>query len=75
MDTEVINLSEAARRLEVSIPTVMRWANLGKLPIIRVGGYRFVRTSDLEGVESRSSKGRKRAASTRVSDNLLNVER
>jgi excisionase family DNA binding protein len=73
MDTEVINLSEAARRLEVSVPTVLRWANRGKLPTISVGGYRFVRTRDLDGVEPRDPKGRKRATPTQVPDHLLKI--
>lgn len=47
-DTEFCTLSEAARILHVSKPTVWRWMQSGKLPAVRVGGRAIrVRQRDL----------------------------
>jgi len=52
LDAERLSFSAAARRLDVHVSTVWRWATTGVrgrvLPTIEVGGRRFILVADLE---------------------------
>lgn len=50
MKQELISISEAAKLLGISIDTLRRWDNLGRLPAVRSGprGHRFYNLSAIE---------------------------
>jgi len=49
MKDELINITEAAKRLGVCKKTVRDWTNDGRLPCVRtLGGHRRFRASDIE---------------------------
>lgn len=59
---DLLHPHEVARMFAVSVPTVNRWANLGKLPHLRTpGGHARFRRGDVEEVlRARTSARAKR---------------
>ena len=58
-DTNLINLSEASRRLEISYVTLWRWIKGGKVTPIRILGLPYL---SIDQVESLKKKERKEQA-------------
>lgn len=64
-EKQLLQKSEAAEFLGISISTVERWTRLGSLPVVRMGGLvryspdslrEWIKQKELEGSKKRSSK-------------------
>ena len=47
-DTNLVNLSEASRRLEISYVTLWRWIKKGKVAPVRILGLPYLTTDQVE---------------------------
>lgn len=50
MTSELLSTGEAAKILQVHPDTLVRWANEGKLPVIRISKQRRFRREDVEAL-------------------------
>lgn len=48
MDTKLVSIGEAAKKMHVSLDTLRRWDKAGRFPAIRRSGKRFYRLSDID---------------------------
>lgn len=46
-DDDMVNITEAARRLKVSRATLGRWINAGRVSYVRIGPIRRIRVSEI----------------------------
>lgn len=68
---ELINLAEAAQRLDISAGTATRWADRGKLPTISIAGHWLVPVDQLHHIEPKSTKGRKQSLAKQLPVEIL----
>jgi len=55
VDTNIVNLTEAAKRLEVSYVTLWRWIKKGKVMPVRLLGYPFLTLDQIESLKKEKS--------------------
>ena len=58
VDSNLVNLSEASRRLQVSYVTLWRWIKKGKVAPVRILGLPYLTIDQVESLK----KGRKKEA-------------
>ena len=71
-ETRYATVAEAARLLRVSVPTIWRWIDSGRLPAYRVGGRSIrIRTVDLASLvrPARTQKMKERT----MADNVIHL--
>lgn len=55
-DTNLVNLSEASRQLEVSYVTLWRWIKKGKVAPVRLLGLPFLTTDQIESLKKEENE-------------------
>jgi len=55
-DTNLVNLSEASRLLEVSYVTLWRWIKCGKVTPVRFLGMPFLTLDQIESLKNKKNK-------------------
>ena len=59
-DTNLVNLSEASRQLEVSYVTLWRWIKCGKVTPVRFLGMPFLTHDQIEYLKNEKNKKNKK---------------
>ena len=57
VNTEYLNLTKAARYLDVAYMTIWRWKRIGKLKVTYIGGTPFVLLTDLDILKEGNNDG------------------
>jgi molybdopterin-binding protein len=74
--TELLRIGEVAKALGVSIDTLRRWDNEGRVTFVRRGNQRMLPADELGRlIKERNGSGRRTSARNRFSGVVLSVER